>query len=55
MTAHKKILDAYLTSELRDPLDQGQIADILAGLHEADQGEFATVEEVCAVFAQYEH
>ena len=55
MTAHKKIPDAHLASELRDPLDQGQIADIQAGLHEADQGEFATAEEVCAVFAKYGH
>jgi predicted transcriptional regulator len=53
MTADKKILDAYLTSELHDQLQQGHIADILAGLHEADLGEFATAEEVRAVFAKY--
>lgn len=55
MTAHKKIPDAHLASELHDQLQQGQIADIQAGLHEADQGEFATMEEVCAVFAKYGH
>ena len=55
MNTHKKIPNAHLASELRDPLDQGHIADILAGLHEADQGEFATVEEDCAVFAKYGH
>jgi len=30
-----------------------QIADIKAGLAEADRGEFATEEEVNAVFAKY--
>lgn len=55
MTAHKKIPDAHLTSELHDQLQQEQIADILGGLHEADQGEFATVEEVWAIFAKYGH
>ncbi len=55
MTADKKILDAHITSKLHDHLQQGQIADIQAGLHEADQGQFATVEEVRAVFAKYGH
>ncbi len=55
MTTHKKIPNAHLTSELHDHLQQGQIADIQAGLHKADQGQFATVEEVRAVFAKYGH
>ena len=35
--------------------EQWQIADIQAGLQEADKGEFASVEEVSAVFAKYGH
>jgi len=34
---------------------QWQLADIQAGLQEADNGEFATAEEVRAVFAKYGH
>jgi len=33
--------------------EQWQIADIQAGLREADLGEFASAEEVRAVFAKY--
>jgi predicted transcriptional regulator len=42
-------LKSYVSQE------QWQIADIQAGLQEADQGEFATAEEVRAVFAKYGH
>ena len=35
--------------------EQWQIADIQAGLQEADRGEFATAEEVRAVYAKYGH
>lgn len=35
--------------------EQWQIADIQAGLQEADRGEFATPDEVGAVFAKYGH
>lgn len=35
--------------------EQRQIADIQAGLQEADQGEFASAQEVRAVFAKYGH
>jgi predicted transcriptional regulator len=35
--------------------EQWQIADIQAGLQEADQGEFATADEVRAVYAKYGH
>jgi len=35
--------------------EQWQIADIQAGLQEADRGEFATAQEVSAVFAKYGH
>jgi predicted transcriptional regulator len=35
--------------------EQWQIADVQAGLQEADQGEFATAEEVRAVYAKYGH
>ena len=35
--------------------EQWQIADIQAGLQEADPGEFATAAEVGAVFAKYGH
>lgn len=35
--------------------EQWQIADIQAGLQEADRGEFATSDEVGAVFAKYGH
>jgi predicted transcriptional regulator len=35
--------------------EQWQIADIQAGLQEADQGEFASAQEVRAVFAKYGH
>ena len=35
--------------------EQWQIADVQAGLQEADQGEFATEEEVRAVYAKYGH
>ena len=35
--------------------EQWQIADVQAGLQEADQGEFATADEVRAVFAKYGH
>lgn len=40
-------LKSYLGQE------QWQIADIQAGLQEADRGEFATADEVGAVFAKY--
>jgi predicted transcriptional regulator len=33
--------------------ERWQIADIQAGLQEADRGEFASAEEVSAVFAKY--
>jgi predicted transcriptional regulator len=42
-------LKSYVSQE------QWQIADIQAGLQEADRSEFATVEEVSAVFAKYGH
>ncbi len=42
-------LKAYVSQE------QWQIADIQSGLQEADRGEFATTEEVRAVFAKYGH
>lgn len=35
--------------------EQWQIADIQAGLQEAERGEFATSDEVGAVFAKYGH
>lgn len=35
--------------------EQWQIADIHAGLDEADRSEFATAEEVRAVYAKYGH
>ena len=35
--------------------EQWQIADIQAGLQEANNGEFASAEEVRAVFAKYGH
>ena len=35
--------------------EQWQIADVQDGLQEADQGEFATAEEVRAVYAKYGH
>jgi predicted transcriptional regulator len=35
--------------------EQWQIADIQAGLQEADRGEFATAQEVSAVYAKYGH
>lgn len=35
--------------------EQWQIANIQAGLQEADRGEFAMAEEVRAVFAKYRH
>ena len=35
--------------------EQWQIADIQAGLQEADRGEFATEQEVSAVYAKYGH
>ena len=38
-----------------DGREQPQYADIEAGLQEADRGEFASVEEVRAVFAKYGH
>lgn len=40
-------LDAYLEQQA------WQIAEIKAGLAEADRGEFATEDEVRAVFAKY--
>lgn len=42
-------LKSYVSQE------QWQIADIQAGLQEADRGEFATANEVSAVFAKYGH
>lgn len=42
-------LKSYVSQE------QWQIADIQAGLQEADRGEFATVDEVSAVFVKYGH
>jgi len=42
-------LKSYVSQE------QWQIADIQAALQEADQGEFASPEEVNAVFAKYGH
>lgn len=42
-------LKSYVSQE------QWQIADIQAGLQEADRGEFATAEEVRAMFAKYGH
>jgi len=35
--------------------EQWQISDIQAGLQEADRGEFASADEVSAVFAKYGH
>ena len=35
--------------------EQWQIADIQTGLQEADNGDFASAEEVRAVFAKYGH
>lgn len=35
--------------------EQWQIADILTGLQEADQGEFASAEELRMVYAKYGH
>lgn len=35
--------------------EQWQIADVQAGLQEADRGEFASAEEVSAVYAKYGH
>jgi len=32
-----------------------QVADIQAGLQEADRGEFASADDVAAVFAKYGH
>ncbi len=49
---------SFLTIEaLKSYVDQEQwqIADIQAGLQEADRGEFASSEEVRAVFAKYGH
>jgi predicted transcriptional regulator len=42
-------LKSYVSQE------QWQIADIQAGLQEADRGDFATVDEVNTVFAKYGH
>lgn len=42
-------LKSYVSQE------QWQIADIQDGLREADRGEFATAEEVRAVYAKYGH
>jgi predicted transcriptional regulator len=42
-------LKSYVSQE------QWQIADIQAGLQEADQGDFASAEEVRAVYAKYGH
>jgi predicted transcriptional regulator len=42
-------LKSYVSQE------QWQIADIQAGMQEADRGEFATEDEVSAVFAKYGH
>jgi len=42
-------LKSYVSQE------QWQIADIQAGLQEADRGDFATVDEVSTVFAKYGH
>ncbi len=35
--------------------EQWQISDVQAGLQEADRGEFASTDEVRAVFAKYGH
>lgn len=35
--------------------EQWQISDIQAALQEADQGDFASADEVKAVFAKYGH
>jgi len=40
-------LKSYISQE------QWQIADIQTGLQEADRGEFATAQEVSAVYAKY--
>ena len=42
-------LKSYVSQE------QWQIADIQAGLKEADRGEFATAKEVRAVYAKHGH
>jgi RHH-type rel operon transcriptional repressor/antitoxin RelB len=42
-------LKSYVSQE------QWQIADIQAGLDEADRGDFASADEVQAVFAQHGH
>jgi predicted transcriptional regulator len=42
-------LKSYVSQE------QWQIADIQAGLQEADRGEFASAAEVAAVYAKYGH
>ena len=42
-------LKSYVSQE------QWQIADVQAGLQEADRGEFASGQEVSAVFAKYGH
>jgi RHH-type transcriptional regulator, rel operon repressor / antitoxin RelB len=42
-------LKSYVSQE------QWQIADIRAGLDEADREDFATPQEVSAVFAKYGH
>jgi RHH-type rel operon transcriptional repressor/antitoxin RelB len=68
MSTAEKILNVRLPVELHGQLEQlvqatgrsksqeqRQIADIQAGLQEADLGEFATAQEVKAVFAKYGH
>lgn len=35
--------------------EQWQIADVQTGLQEADRGEFASAEEIRAVYAKYGH
>ncbi|MGS5086354.1 CopG family ribbon-helix-helix protein [Hydrogenophaga sp. A37] len=42
-------LKSYVSQE------QWQIADIQAGMDEADRGDFASAEEVSAVFAKFGH
>ena len=42
-------LKSYVSQE------QWQLADVQAGLQEADRGEFASAQEVSAVFAKYGH
>ena len=34
-------------------VEQWQLADIEAGIHDADAGDFATAEEVAATFSKY--